>query len=250
MPRFLPFRSLSHALALTVFLGTFSAMLSLGSQPAQADSGDGGLIYWSSGARFLDVAPLAQSVAEGQSLPGTPGGVFWDNGLGVMATVSRFMVGLEYHSLWGQLQQSQNQSLRIDGNYGLLHLGYMAVATPRAQIFPYLGIGPGRIGLNSSTSLNTLMGLSQGDRQDLYAAEGLSWLLDIGAGANFVFPLSTGGSSGDLRGSALGLRAGYLFSLGETQWGANRLPAQGGPTGLNVGGWYINATMGFGGFRS
>ena len=101
MPRFLPFRSLSHALALTVFLGTFSATLSLGSQPAQADSGDGGLIYWSSGARFLDVAPLAQSVAEGQSLPGTPGGVFWDNGLGVMATVNQFI--LESGREWARM---------------------------------------------------------------------------------------------------------------------------------------------------
>lgn len=121
--------------------------------PAQAEPGDGGLIYLSSGVRFVDTAPLTASVPAGQSLPGTPGGVFWDNGFGVLATVNRFLVGAEYHSLWGQLQQSEGRALRMDGNYGLLHLGYLAVATPRAQVFPYLGIGPGRVGLSSTESL-------------------------------------------------------------------------------------------------
>jgi hypothetical protein len=219
-------------------------------RPVQAAPGDGGLIYLSTGARFLDVAPLSQGVSPGQSLPGTPGGIFWDNGFGVMATTNRVLVGLEYHSLWGQLQQKDQQALRIDGNYALLHVGYLAVTTPRAQIFPYLGIGPGRIGLSSTQSLTGLLGLSQGDRQDIYTAEGLSWLVDLGAGANFVFPISTQESATDLRGTAVGLRAGYLFALGGTQWGANQLPAQGGPAGLNVGGWYLNMTFGFGGFRS
>lgn len=219
-------------------------------QQTRAESGDGGLIYLSTGARFLDTSPLSQGVSAGQSLPGTPGGTFWDNGFGVMATANRILVGLEYHSLWGQLQQKGLQALRVDGNYALLHVGYLAVSAPRAQIFPYIGIGPGRIGLSSTTSLTNLLGLSQGERQDIYTAEGLSWLVDLGAGANFVFPISTQAGATDLRGTAVGLRAGYLFALGGTQWGSNQIPAQGGPTGLSVGGWYLNMTFGFGGFRS
>lgn len=215
-----------------------------------AAAGDGGLIYVSTGARFLDVSPLSQGVAPEQSLPGSPSGVFWGNGFGVLATANRVLVGLEYHSLWGQLQQKDQQALRIDGNYALLHVGYLAVSAPRAQLFPYIGIGPGRIGLSSTSSLTNLLGLSQGDRQDIYTAEGLSWLVDLGAGANFVFPISTQESATDLRGTSVGLRAGYLFALGGTQWGANQLPAQGGPAGLSVGGWYLNMTFGFGGFRS
>lgn len=232
-------------------LGALALGLWAGSgMSAQAEPGDGGLVYLSTGARFIDTAPLSASVPAGQSLPGTPGGVFWDNGFGVLATVNRFLVGAEYHSLWGQLQQSEGRALRMDGNYGLLHLGYLAVATPRLQVFPYLGIGPGRVGLSSTESLSTLVGLTQGERQDIYTAEGLSWLLDVGAGANVVFPLSAQANATDLRGSSLGLRAGYLFALGNTQWGSHQLPAQGGPSGLNVGGWYIQATLGFGGFRS
>lgn len=240
---YLPLRLLTAA--------TLLLMVSfLNDRPAQAASGDGGLIYYSTGARFLDTTPLSQSVSAGQTLPGTPGSTFWGNGFGVMATANRILVGLEYHSLWGQMQQKEQQALRVDGNYALLHVGYLAVVTPRAQIFPYIGVGPGRIGLSSTRSLTDLLGLAQGDRQDIYTAEGLSWLLDLGAGANFVFPISTQDSATDLRGTALGLRAGYLFALGGTQWGTNQLPAQGGPTGLSVGGWYLNLTFGFGGFRS
>ena len=240
---YLPFRLLTAAslLLMTSFLTA---------RPAQAEAGDGGLIYLSTGVRFLDVAPLAKGVSAGQTLPGTPSGVFWGNGFGIMATANRILVGLEYQSLWGQLQQKEQQALRIDGNYALLHVGYLAVSAPRAQIFPYIGIGPGRMGVSSTTSLTRLLGLSQGDRQDIYTAEGLSWLVDLGAGANFVFPISTQANATDLRGTAVGLRAGYLFALGGTQWGVNQLPAQGGPAGLNVGGWYINMTFGFGGFRA
>ncbi len=210
--------------------------------------GDGGLIYLSSGARFMDVAPLTQAVTSGNTLPGTPSGLFWDNGVGALATVNQFLVGFEYHSLWGQLLQDNTRAFNIDGNYALLHLGYAAVATPQAQIYPYIGIGPGRIGLRSTGSLHDSLNIRQGEREDIYRAEGLSWVMDFGVGANYIFPLSRGGN--DQRGSALGLRAGYLWSVNATQWGVNQLPAQGGPAGLSVGGWYLNATLGFGGFRS
>ncbi|MEZ0368173.1 MAG: hypothetical protein ACAI44_03690, partial [Candidatus Sericytochromatia bacterium] len=171
----------------------------------------------------------------------------WGQGLGMYAVFQRFLIGVEYQTMWGQLSRSGQESLRVDGAYGLLQAGYLAVSTPAFQVYPYLGIGRGGIGLRSSQSLNSLLSVSQGSNQNLNSLNASGWLLDLGLGANFTVPMSPENGS-DARGPSASLRAGYLLPLGNPEWTANELPVSGGPA-LNPGGLYVRLMLGFGGLQ-
>lgn len=215
----------------------------LTSAPAFAD--EGGLFYYSGGGNLLNPAPL-NTLIQPQGYKAYDSWT-WGQGLGVYGVVQRFLVGAEYQALWGQLSASGQESLKLEGGYGLFQLGYLAVASPTFQFYPYIGIGPGSITLRSSKPLNGLLSISQGSNNTMLTATANSLLLDLGLGANLIVPMSPGNTS-DSRGPSVSLRAGYLFSITSSQWSSNELPVTGGPA-LNPGGFYARLMIGFGAYQ-
>ena len=219
------------------------AVLLAGTAPASAD--DGGMLYYSVGGHLLDTSALNSQI----QTAGYKGfdNWTWGQGAGFYGIFKRVLVGLEFQSLFGQLSQSAEESLRLDGSYGMLQLGYAAVATPRFQVYPYIGLGYGAMNLRSSQALNSLLAVSQGSNQNLNALTAGNWLLDLGLGTTLTLPMSPD-NPGDARGPSAALRAGWLFALGQTQWSGNDLPVKGGPA-LSPGGFYLRLMIGFGGYQ-
>lgn len=214
------------------------------SLPLNAQADDGGMVYYSVGGNLLN--PKALNDLTATQAYNNFGSWTWGQGVGFYGVYHRFLFGLEYQSLFGQLSKGGQDSMRLDGNYGLLQLGYLVLGTSGFQVYPYLGIGPGFTNLRSSQPLNQLLSMSQGSNQSLTQVNGSSWLLDLGLGANLTIPMSPE-NPGDPRGLSLGLRAGYLLGLGNTQWSANELPVSGGPN-MNPGGFYARLMIGFGSY--
>lgn len=218
----------------------FSLALSL---PALADPGDGGMVYYSPGFQLINTEPLNSQIPGYQPV----NSLFWGQGGGLVLAYHRFMLGAEFHSLFGQLTQNNTDSLRVEGAYGLLHLGYAVFASSRFQFFPYVGIGPGLVNLYGSDNLSSLLQVSQGSNQQVNQLQGASLLLDFGVAGNVILPMSPENTE-DQRGPAIGLRLGYLVPVTSTAWQSNRLPVSGGPE-LMPGGFYLKLTAGFGSFQ-
>jgi hypothetical protein len=218
------------------------ALCGLGlAQAAQAE--EGGMVYYSAGGNLINPAPLNTLIsAQGYKAYDSWN---WGQGIGLYGIFQRFLVGAEYQSLFGQLSSSGQESLKLEGSYGLFQLGYVVAGASTFQIYPYVGIGPGFVTLRSSQALNGMLSMTQGSNANLLSASGMSWLLDLGVGANVTVPMSTGS---DARGPSVSLRAGYLLTLGGTQWSSNELPVTGGPA-LNPGGPYVRLMVGFGGYQ-
>ena len=224
--------------------GLLGMALSLAlSLPALAEPGDGGLIYYAPGFELINTEALNTQI------PGYApvNSFFWGQGGGLVMSYHRFMLGAEFHSLFGQLSQNSTDSLRVEGSYGLIHLGYAVFASSRFQLFPYVGVGPGLMNVYGSDNLTSLLNVSQGSNQQINNMQGASILLDFGVAGNVVLPMSPENGE-DQRGPALGLRLGYLLPVTQTAWQSNRLPVTGGPE-LAPGGFYLKLTAGFGSFQ-
>lgn len=205
---------------------------------------EGGLVYYSVGGNLLNPTPL-NTLTQAQGYRAYDSWM-WGQGIGMYGVIKRFLVGVEYQSLWGQLSTSGSESLKVDAHYGLLHLGYLAIATPTFQLYPYIGVGPGSVSLNSSKALNSMLSMSQGSNNNLMSATGSSLLIDLGLGANLIVPMSPGNQ--DSRGPSVALRAGYLLPVTGTNWSSNDLPVTGGPA-MNPGGFYTRLMIGFGAYQ-
>lgn len=233
--------SKAHHLS-AALLTTFILLAGFGA-PARAAE-DGGMIFYSLGGNLVNPSPLNTAI-QSAGYKGFDSWT-WGQGVGLYGVFKRVLVGLEYQSLFGQIITQSQDSMKLDGSYLMLNAGYMAIATPVFQLYPYLGIGRGAMNVRSSQNLNSLLSLSQGSNQNLDFVSAGSWLLDLGVGANVVLPMTPGGS--DSRGPAASLKAGYMFALGNTDWSANQLPVSGGPA-LNPGGFYLRLQLGFGGIQ-
>lgn len=224
---------------------SLAALLVLAFCPSAPAAEDGGLLFYSGGGNLLSPAalnPLIQPTGY-KALDSWS----WGQGIGMYGVFKRVMIGLEYQSLFGQLTRNGQEAMKLDGSYSLLQAGYMVVATPAFQVYPYLGIGRGSMNLRSSQALNSLLSVSQGSNQNLNSLTAGNWLLDLGLGANLILPMTPGNTS-DARGPALALRAGYLLPLGNSEWSANELPVTGGPL-MSPGGLYFRLMLGFGGLQ-
>lgn len=239
----------TRAIFTLALISTLASTLMLNaSQSAQAQSkngGGGGIFYYSVNLQGLNPESLNQSL----SAAGYPelGDLYWGQGGGFAGMFQKYLLGVEYQSLFGQTLKKDQEALSLEGDYALLHLGYLLVATPALQVYPYLGTGLGRLKLHSTESLSSLLSVSQGSTPHIGQSEGLSWLLDLGLGAHFILPMSPQ-NQGDARGPALTVRTGYLWQPLGTVWQHNRLPMQ-GPQDLHSDGFYFRLGLGFGGYR-
>lgn len=214
-------------------------------QSVRAEPGSGGMIYYNLGTQWLNTQSLNQSLTSSGYAKSNP--LFISQGGGFSGMYQNYLVGLEYQSLFGQTVSKGQESLGISAHYGLLQLGYLLIATPRFQFYPYLGTGLGQLQIYSTESLSNVLNVSQGSSPHLGRIQGQTWLLDFGLGAHVILPMSPNNTK-DARGPALGFRMGYLWQPLQAVWQHNELPMQ-GPQNLSTDGFYLRLQLGFGGYK-
>lgn len=221
-----------------VFTGLLAAVLPFS---AQAAAGNGGQIYYSGGINTLELGNFQPSGYD--AFPGWT----WGQGGGLYVSISNILVGAEYQGLAGVLTRNADESLALSGDYGLVQLGYVVWGTPQFQIYPYAGVGLGRVRLNSSADLKGLLDVSQGSTPHMGQMQANNLLVDLGLGVQYSLPIDAQ-NAGDTRGLVFGLRGGYLFAPLDTRWQHNQLPVAGGPK-LAPSGFYLRGTLGFGAYQ-
>lgn len=168
-------------------------------------------------------------------------------GLGAYRLLSGgVMLGGEAHGLVIGEEPHQGREVGLGGGYATLGVGYSVQLSPRARMYPRLGLGAGGLALWSERAPDTVRfddvladPRPRPDREPVLSRDGL--VVDLGAGAEFL--------SGGRGGLLLGVRLGYLatwFGSG-SNWQLHERTASGGPA-ASIAGPYVRVVIG-GGWR-
>ena len=155
----------------------------------------------------------------------------------------KVMLGGEVHGLIVGEETRDGRVAGLGGGHGTLGMGYAVELSPRARIYPRLGVGVGGLGLWIESQADTV-GFDEvlanptpaPDRRAVLSRDGL--VLDLGAGAEFL-PAGRG------RGALIGVRLGYLaarFGSG-SDWQLHERTATGGPA-TSLAGPYVRVVVG------
>jgi hypothetical protein len=155
---------------------------------------------------------------------------------------SGVMLGLEWHGLILGEETREGREVGLGGGYGTLGVSYAAVLSPRARIYPRLGIGVGGLGLwieNEADSVGFDEVLEDPSpapnlRTPVLSRDG--WVVDVGAGMEYL-PSGRGG------GTLVGLRLGYLVAPFDARWDFYGRDVSGGPD-ATISGPYVRAVVG------
>jgi hypothetical protein len=156
---------------------------------------------------------------------------------------SGVMLGGELQGLIMGEEAHQGRVAGLGGGYATLGIGYAVELSPRARVYPRLGLGAGGLALWIESEADTV-GFDEvladprpvPGRQPVLSRDGL--VVDLGAGAELL-------PGGQGRGPLIGLRLGYLvtrFGSGST-WQLNERTASGGPA-ATIAGPYIRVVVG------
>lgn len=114
-----------------------------GSPSAQepADSLGRGMGFFQVGYMGLDLGELNRSL-NGAAYPSLDESFLTLGGTGY-GFRGRFLIGGEGHAILGRSETTSDGSTRLSagGGYGFFRVGYRAVAGPRLDVFPSIGIG-------------------------------------------------------------------------------------------------------------
>jgi hypothetical protein len=157
-------------------------------------------------------------------------------GLGAYRVLaSGVMLGGEWHGLIMGEQPHEGRVVGLGGGYATLGVGYAVELSPRARIYPRLGLGAGGLALWSESAADTVdFDEALADprpvpgRQPVLSRDGL--VIDVGAGAELL-------PGGRGRGPLIGLRLGYLaarFGSG-ANWQLYERTAKAGPAATIAG---------------
>ncbi len=166
--------------------------------------------------------------------------------LGAYTTLkSKIMLGGEWHGLIWDEQVHENREMWLGGGYGTLGVGYAFDLSPRARIYPRLGLGVGGFGLsfdNGADSIDFDDVLADPDGQSELnpprrpALNHMGVIADLGIGAELT-------SDRNGRAAMIGVRVGYLAASKSTNWWLNEHEVSGGPE-ASIAGAYVRVTVG------
>ena len=154
---------------------------------------------------------------------------------------SGVMLGGEFNGLIVGEEVHQGREVGLGGGSLTLGVGYAVDLSPRARVYPRLGLGVGGMGLwidrqDTVDFEEVLAGeASAPDRQNVLSRDGM--VVDLGAGAEFL-PRGR-------RGPLIGVRAGYLAASFDSAWDAYEHTVAGGPQ-ASITGPYLRVTVGWG----
>lgn len=156
---------------------------------------------------------------------------------------SGVMLGGEFNGLVIGEEEHHGRDVGLGGGYATLGIGYAVELSPRARVYPRLGLGPGGLALWIESQADTT-GFDEvlanpgplPGRQPVLSRDGL--VLDLGAGAEFL-------PGGRGRGPLIGLRLGYLLTAfgSDSDWQLYEYTASNGPT-ASIAGPYVRVVVG------
>jgi hypothetical protein len=150
------------------------------------------------------------------------------------------MLGGEFNGLVIGEEAHEGREVGLGGGYLTLGVGYMVDVSPRARVYPRLGLGVGGMGLwvdrqDTVDFEEVLEGETPvPDRENVLSRDGM--VVDLGAGAEFL-PRGR-------RGPLIGVRAGYLKAFFDPGWDAYEHTVVGGPD-ASITGPYVRVAVGW-----
>lgn len=195
------------------------ALPSIFSAEAQPFGAGGGMGFFSVGWQRLDLGDLNPRL-EAAGYPAFAEDFLSLGGSGYFVR-QRVIIGGEGNGLLRPSETTADGAFRtrLSGGYGMFNLGYALASSPRAALFPMVGIGGGGVVLEildraTPNFDDVLLNPQRGAR---LTSGGL--MLDASAGVTYRLteppPRRPRRGSGGL---ALGLRAGYTFAPFTTEW--------------------------------
>ena len=153
-------------------------------------------------------------------------------------------VGGEWHGLIIGDATHRGREVGIGGGYGTLGLGYVFEISPRARVYPRIGLGGGGMGLwfetDSAVEFDDVLAdpepVPDSDRQPVLSHG--AFAMDFGLGAELL-------PGGFGRGLMIGLRLGYLASPSSGDWQLYDRDVRGAPA-VTLAGPYIRGVVGIG----
>lgn len=200
----------------------------------------GGRGFFMVGAQQLDLDELNERFAD----TGYPefDDVLLTLGGGGFFVHNRFVIGGEGHGALGSSETTDGDEFRtsVGGGYGLLNVGYAAIAHRGLLVYPMIGVGGGGLMVDiTERSTPDFDDVLDQPRRGVHLVQA-QFLVSAGIGIDHVF--RTGISN---RGFALGLRAGWMFAPIEGDWAFGRNDVADGPdSGFN--GPYVRLSIGAG----
>lgn len=154
---------------------------------------------------------------------------------------SGVMLGGELNGLVIGEESRQGRVAGLGGGYATLGVGYAVPLSPRARVYPRLGLGVGGLALWIESAADTVrfddvLGDPRPDpgRRPVLSRDGA--VLDLGIGAELL---------PGRRGALIGVRAGYLAARfgDESRWQLHERTAVAGP-GASLSGAYARVVIG------
>jgi hypothetical protein len=232
-------RGIARRIAMPGLLALVFSGAGAASAEAQADLLGPGAGFISAGASGIATGELDDWL-DARGYP-TFGGTAVSLGFGGYRVLrSGVMLGGEFNGLIVGEETHDGREMGLGGGSLTLGVGYMYDLSPRARVYPRLGLGVGGMGLwidrqDTVDFEEVLAGeASAPDRENVLSRDGL--VVDLGAGAEFL-PRGRGGP-------VIGLRAGYLAASFDTAWDAYEHTVVGGPE-ASITGPYLRMTVGW-----
>ena len=152
---------------------------------------------------------------------------------------SGVMLGGEFNGLIVGEEAHEGSEVGIGGGSATLGVGYLVNLSPRARVYPRLGLGIGGMALwiesqDTARFEEVVAGQAPAPDETVLSRDGL--VVDVGAGAEFL-PRGR-------RGPLIGLRAGYLAGPFTSDWDTNEHTVIGGPE-ASISGPYLRMTIGW-----
>lgn len=163
-------------------------------------------------------------------------------GLGAYRVLSNgVMLGAEWHGLVFGEEPHEGGEVGLGGGYGTLGVGYAVALSPRARVYPRLGLGAGGMGLwiepaDDGVAFDDVLDDPRPapGRRPVLSRAGV--VVDVGAGAELL-------AGGDGGGLLIGLRLGYLAAASAPDWYLYERDASGGPD-ASLRGPYVRLVVG------
>ncbi len=175
----------------------------------------------------------------------TVGNYYLSYGIGGHVIHNKLVVGLELvHTLENDSPGALDFNTSVEANYGTLNFGYLLHSQKGLMLYPYTGLGLGRLTLrvteNNIHSFEDITGYQKGSD-----SRSTNILVNLGFAVDFFYKYNE--KKKGQNNLVVGLRAGYILSPIRRHWRVNHIQVHDGPD-ARISGPYIRITLGLGGW--